>query len=111
MEYAIISLILSFTVGLGRQITVFGIDYNSISRAYPISELTGFKVFEDELNGKTIVLEYNSNAACLKARDKQTNENIIVEKHWWLGWKEFHPMTQIWKMDPVQENLKGENMD
>ena len=37
---------------------IFGIDYNSISRAYPISELTGFKVFEDELNGKKIVLEY-----------------------------------------------------
>ncbi|MBC3757511.1 DUF3179 domain-containing protein [Hyunsoonleella sp. SJ7] len=77
--------------------TVFGIDYNGISKAYPKSEIEGLDVFMDDYGPKKIKLEYNKTSDYLTASDINENKEIIVEKHWWLGWKEFHPDTEIWK--------------
>lgn len=76
---------------------VFGIIFNGISRAYPKSALLQKRFFEDQFHNKLISLEYIPEAEYLYARDKITNQRIIIEKHWWLGWKEFHPETKIWK--------------
>ena len=77
--------------------TVFGIQYNGISRAYPKSLLKEMKNFEDNYAGKVLQLKYNQSADYLYAEEKDNSNKIIVEKHWWLGWKEFHPYTEIWK--------------
>ena len=45
-------------------------------------------------------MQYNATAKYLTAKDDKTNTEIIVEKHWWIGWKEFHPDTEIWKNTP-----------
>ena len=82
--------------GLPTRETVFGITYNGISRAYPMSEIENLTLFADQLNGKILNLKYDKSSEYLTAIDAETKEQIIVEKHWWLGWKEFHPNTEIW---------------
>jgi len=76
--------------------TVFGIHYNGVSKAYPESNLKGMSDFTDTYDFVEVVLNYDAQANYLLATDKGTNKKLIVEKHWWLGWKEFHPETIIW---------------
>ena len=82
--------------GLPTRETVFGITYNGISRAYPKSEIEKLTKFKDQYNEKKLNLNYDNSSEYLTAIDAETKEQIIVEKHWWLGWKEFHPTTEIW---------------
>lgn len=83
--------------GLPTRETVFGITYNGISRAYPKSEIKNKTIFSDKFDEKKLDLKYDELSEYLTAIDAETREEIIVEKHWWLGWKEFHPNTEIWK--------------
>jgi hypothetical protein len=53
--------------------------------------------FRDKIGGLDVELQYDGEAQYLAAFKEDTGEPIIVEKHWWLGWKEFHPDTTIWK--------------
>lgn len=78
--------------------TVFGVHYNGVSRAYRKKDLLQKARFEDQFLEKIIVFYYNDEADYLYAHEKETTEKVIVEKHWWLGWKEFHPETEIWKL-------------
>lgn len=77
--------------------TVFGITFNGISRAYPKSEIERLTTFIDQYNEKKLSLNYDRSSEYLTAIDTESYKQIIVEKHWWLGWKEFHPNTEIWK--------------
>jgi len=83
--------------GLAVRETVFGITFNGVSRAYPISEVENLNFFTDMFNDKKVSLKYNKLSKYLTAIDVETEKQIIIEKHWWLGWKEFHPETEIWK--------------
>ncbi len=83
--------------GLAIRETVFGIDHNGISKAYPKSEIEELTGFSDYLNSEKIELDYNKSGDYLTAVSTETKKQIIVEKHWWLGWKEFHPETEIWR--------------
>ncbi|MEQ8995862.1 MAG: DUF3179 domain-containing (seleno)protein [Coleofasciculus sp. B1-GNL1-01] len=83
--------------GLPQRETVFGISFNGVSKAYPLSELNTISQFTDNFNGKNVELVYDQKENCLAAKEKENNQTLIVEKHWWLGWKEFHPNTEIWR--------------
>ena len=83
--------------GLPERETVFGIEYNGISKAYPMTKIMDKYYFEDTYNGKIIDLHYNADANYLSAKVRESETEIVVEKHWWLGWKEFHPETEIWE--------------
>lgn len=56
--------------------------------------MTGFR---DIYHEAVIQLKYDKESEYLSAIDTQSQKSLIVEKHWWLGWKEFHPDTKIWK--------------
>ena len=79
------------------RVTVFGITFNGISKAYPKNEIEELHFFKDKFNNKELNLEYNKSSEYLTAIDTESGKQVIVEKHWWLGWKEFHPETKIWK--------------
>jgi hypothetical protein len=83
--------------GLPKRETVFGINFNGISKAYPKSDLNGVTTFSDKFGVKSLELSFDEIAGYLSAKEVETNKSVIVEKHWWLGWKEFHPQTEIWK--------------
>jgi hypothetical protein len=83
--------------GLPKRETVFGITVNGRSKAYPLSELEPEMRFRDRVGGEVLRLEYDAGAEYLSALKDESGEPLIVEKHWWLGWKEFHPETEIWR--------------
>lgn len=76
---------------------VYGIQVNGISKAYPLSRLTGLQVFTDRIGRIEIELAYDPDQQLLLAKRNDSGENLIVERHWWLGWKEFHPDTTIYR--------------
>ena len=82
--------------GLPIRETVFGLSYKGISRAYPISELEGLTTFTDYFNNEKLDFTYDKSSEYLTVVT-ELEKQIIVEKYWWLGWKEFHPETEIWK--------------
>ncbi len=83
--------------GLQKRETVFGVTVNGRSKAYPLSELEPGLRFRDRVGGEALLLEYDADAEYLTAVKEESGKPLIVEKHWWLGWKEFHPETEVWR--------------
>lgn len=67
------------------------------SKVYPISELKKVTEITDNLGSVDIVIQYNPDNNQIDGTNKTTNEKLKFQKHWWLGWKEFHSDTEIWK--------------
>lgn len=83
--------------GLNKRETVFGISFNGIDRAYPVSELKKKSVFIDNFGDRKLSVSYNENANTLTAMTRTDGKKLLTERHWWLGWKEFHPDTDLWR--------------
>ena len=83
--------------GLPKRELVFGVTVNGRAKAYPLSEVEPEMRFRDRVGGEELLLEYDADAEYLSAIKEESGEPLIVEKHWWLGWKEFHPQTEIWR--------------
>jgi hypothetical protein len=83
--------------GLPKRETVFGITIEGVSKAYPLSELKPGARFSDSVGEIELELFYDGKGEYLSASESSTKKSINVEKHWWLGWKEFHPNTKIWR--------------
>jgi hypothetical protein len=83
--------------GLPLRETIFGIALNGLSKAYPVTELKKKTHFTDQLGDTSITITYNPQTNFLTATVSGTKEIIPAQSHWWFGWKEFHPNTEIWK--------------
>lgn len=83
--------------GLPLRETVFGIEINGHSKAYPISELKMKSEFFDRIGDTEIKVKYDVQSNFITIIEKQTGKIIPAQSHWWFGWKEFHPNTEIWK--------------
>lgn len=83
--------------GLLPRETVFGIVVNEEAKAYPLAEIKRKEGFEDTVGGELITFYFDKGAEYLHAYNKKKEQELIVEKQWWLGWKEFHPNTSILK--------------
>jgi hypothetical protein len=55
--------------------------------------------FEDEVAGVRLSLNYDPAPGLLTARRLDGGPDPIVERHWWLGWNEFHPETSVYQRD------------
>jgi hypothetical protein len=82
---------------LDRRETVFGITINGSAKAYPLSRLQMLDVFPDVIGGVEIELSFDPENEVLLAKRMDRGPDPLVEKHWWLGWKEFHPDTQVYE--------------
>lgn len=89
--------------GLPLREKIWGIEFNGISKAYPYSELAKCKSFTDHFNGFDIKIEYHPQTNQISAINLDTQRPIVFQSHWWLGWKEFHPDTIIWRADDKRE--------
>jgi hypothetical protein len=76
---------------------VFGVDFNGVSKAYPKSRLKDGINYYDSFGDETVKFRFDKDSDYLSATVDGTDTALIVEKHWWLGWKEFHPQTTIWE--------------
>lgn len=85
---------------------VFGLEHKGAVIAYPVSELMKNAEFEHKLAGDTIYVCYNRGTDSLILKKKLSGEQLVGQRHWWMGWKEFHPNTEIWIGD--KKNERGE---
>ena len=83
-------------IGLPPREVVFGIAYNNIQRAYPLNVIVDKNEFEDDFGDKVLILNFDKTGEFLYAKEPVSEVAVKVEKHWWLGWKEFHPNTEIY---------------
>lgn len=83
--------------GLPLREPVFGIELNGYSKAYPISELKKKSEFTDKLGNTEISIKYDHQNNFIRIKETQSGKIIPAQSHWWFGWKEFHPKTEIWK--------------
>lgn len=74
--------------------TVFGVHVNGAAKAYPLSRLQAGS-FTDQVGGVPLTFTFDPVAGTLTARRNDGQPDPIVEKHWWLGWQEFHPETAV----------------
>jgi hypothetical protein len=83
--------------GLPLREKVWGLELNGISKAYPVSELQKSNGFSDTFGGTEIRISYNPNTNQIDGEITASGEALRFQNHWWFGWKEFHPDTEIWK--------------
>lgn len=82
---------------LPRRETVFGVRVNGKAKAYPLSEVRSTGPFSDTVGGVELEIEFEERTGVLRVRRLDGEPDPIVEKHWWLGWNEFHPDTEIYR--------------
>lgn len=82
--------------GLPLRTRVLGIAVGHDCKAYPEVLLEGVTELEDRVGDQDILLSRSSATGVVRAHSLQTGEEIPVQRHWWFGWKEFHPDTAIW---------------
>ena len=77
--------------------TVFGVHVNGKAKAYPLSEVRASDPFSDTVGGVELKIEFDELTEILRVRRCDGKPDPIVERHWWLGWNEFHPDTEIYR--------------
>jgi hypothetical protein len=83
--------------GLALRERVWGLEINGKSKAYPISELKKISIIADQLGEIPIEIHYTSSSNLISGKEVGTGKALKFQSHWWLGWKEFHPHTEIWR--------------
>lgn len=84
--------------GLPLRTKVLGIVVESHAKAYPEALLEEATELHDHLGGHEILLARDPGSRVVRAHLLSTGHEIPVQRHWWLGWKEFHPDTAIWEV-------------
>jgi hypothetical protein len=84
--------------GLPLRENIFGVTVGDVSKAYPVSELKKTKgIVEDKIGDTQVSINYNSKTNHISIIEKESGKPLVAQSHWWFGWKEFHPETEIWK--------------
>ena len=83
--------------GLPLREKIWGLELNGKSKAYPVSELKKSTGFSDTVGGHEIRITYDRDTNQINAEISESGEALRLQNHWWFGWKEFHPETEIWK--------------
>lgn len=76
---------------------IFGLSLNGQDKAYPVSELRLQPEFDDRVGDEAVTIRYDPKSGAINAVSQETNAGLVMQSHWWFGWKEFHPDTQIWR--------------
>jgi hypothetical protein len=84
--------------GLPLREKVFGVQIGNHTKAYPVSELKKITWrFKDYIGENEVLVCYNKDNNHIIITDALTGRQLVAQSHWWFGWKEFHPNTEIWK--------------
>jgi hypothetical protein len=76
---------------------VAGISLRGESRAYPLAALDGSGPVRDHLGSTTIVISSDPvSGVVAAAEDSEASQPIPFLRMWWLGWKEFHPASDVY---------------
>ena len=83
--------------GLPLREKIWGLEIDGKHKAYPISELKNVETFTDKIGEIEIVIKFNPKSGQILGKVVSTGTKLKFQNHWWFGWKEFHPKTEIWK--------------
>jgi len=75
---------------------VFGVTLNGVSKAYPLSRLKHSPDTLDSVGDTPVRLSYEPETNYISGVNLEDDSPLILESHWWFGWKEFHPYTEVW---------------
>lgn len=81
---------------------VFGVTLNGVSKAYPISRLKGSPDVLDSVGDTPVRIVYEADTNHISGINLEDRSPLILESHWWFGWKEFHPYTEVWTGDGIE---------
>ena len=84
--------------GLPLREKVWGLQLNGQSKAYPISELKKATEIADSFGNVDIIIKYSPDTNQIEGINRATQERLKFQYRWWLGWKEFYPNTEIWRV-------------
>ena len=77
--------------------SIWGVEIEKFSKAYPLSELKKTTTFTDKIGTYTVQITYHPESGLIEGINVATGKKLVFQNHWWFGWKEFHPETEIWK--------------
>ncbi len=83
--------------GLAPRETIWGITIGGASKAYPISRLRHLSHFRDRVGTSEVEIRYDPNTNRIEGWLLPSRTPIVLQSHWWMGWKEFHSDTEIWE--------------
>jgi hypothetical protein len=83
--------------GLPLREKIWGLEINGAAKAYPECELKSVSTFTDQLGEIQIEIQYVASSNFITGKEKSSGQPLKFQSHWWFGWKEFHPNTEIWK--------------
>ncbi len=75
---------------------IFGINVDGAFKAYQEDDIIAAGSFEDEVNGRTIVVNRDS-AGIVTFIDKQSGVEYVKERDFWFAWYAFHPDTGLYE--------------
>lgn len=78
---------------------VWGLEINGYSKAYPVSELKKITQLTDKIGNVEIEINFNSQTKKIDGKEMATRKPLKFQFHWWIGWVEFHPNTEVWKVN------------
>ena len=87
---------------------VYGVVLDGIAKAYRVSDLSTNNEVIDQVGSRELRISYNPSTEEIEVYEIREKERIEipVERHWWLGWKEFHPDTEVYNLVPIGKSLK-----
>ncbi|TVR56550.1 MAG: DUF3179 domain-containing protein [Spirochaetaceae bacterium] len=84
---------------------VFGVTVNGVSKAYPLSRLRDSREFRDSVGETPVQIVYQPETNAISGVNLSDGSALVLESHWWFGWKEFHPFTEVWPGDGDRDTL------
>lgn len=80
---------------------IIGIKIGKQSRAYPLTVLREQQIIHDTLGGEPVTISYDHTGDSVRAvigTDDKSGVTIGISRQWWLGWSEFEPETDVYKI-------------
>lgn len=89
---------------LPKRETVIGVEVDGASCAFPLAALSAQGCIVRKFGTRNVELTVEP-GGFVRVRDAATKEALPYEKHWWFGWREFHPFTDVWTPAPARVEL------
>jgi len=80
---------------------VIGVIINGVAKVYPLEILRANPNTVDKVAGETIQLLYDAEGdqVVIKTSD---GKRLHYERQWWAGWREFHPRSEIYSENKIE---------
>lgn len=78
------------------RVAVIGVEVDGAAYAFPLAELQSARRVTQRIGSREVELTAEPGTGFVHVRDVTSGETLPHEKHWWLGWREFHPFTNVW---------------